>query len=183
VDGSKEENVMAPHKDNRYSVNSRLNDHDAQLLELRKEIKSVVLSPGPQGIPGATGASGANGRNGLDGRPGRDSTAVGPVGPPGRAGLAIKGDPGRQGEQGPRGEKGDSIVGPAGPRGEKGERGDITVYGDAELQAAVVQLRTELIQQRARFLAAHFQALAEAKGPHEKIWRQRLETLKRDAGL
>jgi hypothetical protein len=174
---------MAPHKDNRYSVNSRLNDHDAQLLELRKEIKSVVLSPGPQGKQGQTGASGADGKNGNDGRNGKDGAPSTTPGPPGRAGLAIKGDPGRQGEQGPRGEKGDAVVGPEGERGEKGERGDITVYGDAELQAAVVQLRTELIQQRARFLAAHFQALVDAKGPHERIWRQRLENLKCDAGL
>jgi hypothetical protein len=171
------------HNDNRYSVNSKLLKHDSEILELRAAIKSVVLSPGPQGKQGQTGASGADGRNGLDGRPGKDSTAVGPVGPPGRTGLAIKGDPGPRGETGPRGEKGDSIVGPAGERGPKGDPGDITVYGDPELQAAVVKLRTELIQQRARFLAAHFQALAEAKGPHEKIWRQRLETLKRDAGL
>jgi hypothetical protein len=169
------------HKNNNYSVNSRLNDHDAQLLELRAAIKSVVLSPGPQGKQGQTGASGSDGRNGLhgkDGSPGRDSSIAGPVGPVGR-----QGERGSRGEKGDRGAKGDSVVGPAGPQGVKGEKGDITVYGDAELQAAVIQLRTALIQQRARFQAAIFQALADANGPHAKLWQLRLENLKRDAGL
>lgn len=84
---------------------------------------------------------------------------------------------GQNGAPGRDGVDGQSITGP------QGTPGDITVYGDAELQAAVIQLRTELIQQRARFQAAVFQALADANGPHAKLWRLRLESLKRDAGI
>jgi len=75
---------------------------------------------------------------------------------------------GQNGADGKNGVDGQSITGPQGPAG------DITVYGDAELQAAVIKLRTELIQQRARFQAALFQALADAAGPHAKLWRARL---------
>jgi len=139
------------HKNNHYSVNSRLNDHDAQLLELRAAIKSVVLSPGPQGKQGQTGASGSDGRNGLhgkDGSPGRDSSIAGPVGPVGR-----QGERGSRGEKGDRGAKGDSVVGPAGPqgvKGEKGDRGDVAVVTDSELYEAVLILR----KRRATVLAA-----------------------------
>jgi hypothetical protein len=81
------------HNVNKYSVNSRLNAHDAQLLALDKAIKSVVLSPGPQGKQGQTGASGADGRNGnpgRDGRDGKDSCVPGPQGP--RGDITIVGD-------------------------------------------------------------------------------------------
>ena len=65
---------MAIHKNNVYSINPRLNAHDAQLLDLGKEIESVVLSPGPQGKQGQTGASGADGKNGRNRSDGKDST-------------------------------------------------------------------------------------------------------------
>jgi hypothetical protein len=163
--------IMAPHKDNKYSVNSRLIDHDAQLLEIRALIKSTLLVAGPVGAQGQTGASGADGKNGRDGRDGIDSHIAGPVGPPGRAGLAIKGDPGRQGAT-PRfkvGEvqtidadqtvrvwlsgsddlivlnfaipRGTAIKGDTGNTGAKGDRGDATVVNESEVASALLALR------------------------------------------
>ncbi len=175
---------MSTH-DNKYSVNSRLNAHDAQLLALDKAIKSVILSPGPQGKQGQTGASGADGKDGRPGRDGKDGAPSTIPGPPGRAGHSIRSEKGARGE---RGEKGDSIVGPkgdsiVGPKGDKGERGDITIVGDAELAAAVAQLRAE----KARAQAAFLVVLEEnSKRPHsglKKVLAATLEGLKRDAGL
>jgi hypothetical protein len=136
---------MSVHKDNKYSVNTRLNDHDAQLLELRGIINSFKLSPGPQGNPGATGASGADGRNGLngkDGAAGKDSCVPGPQGPTGRQGeRGVRGEKGETGSQGPAGKDGidgQSIVGPQGP---KGDRGDCTIPNDSEVAEALLTLR------------------------------------------
>jgi hypothetical protein len=59
-----------------------------------------------------------------------------PVGPQGEMGPV--GSTGPQGPAGPIGPQGD--VGPAGPQG---PAGDITVVGDAELQAAVAKLKAQ----------------------------------------
>ena len=133
------------HKNTKYSVSSRLNDHDAQLLELRNLIKSTLLSPGPQGTQGQTGASGADGRNGLhgkDGAAGRDSCVPGPQGTVGLQGhrgeRGIKGETGDTGAPGKDGKDGCSITG---PQGAKGDRGDVSIVGDAELKAAVLKLK------------------------------------------
>jgi Collagen triple helix repeat (20 copies) len=136
---------MAVHKDNKYSVNSRLNSIEAQLLELRSLIKSTLLVAGPVGAQGQTGASGADGKNGAhgkDGANGKDSSVPGPAGPAGRQGeRGIRGEKGETGSQGPAGKDGidgQSIVGPQGP---KGDRGDCTIPNDSELAAAVLNLR------------------------------------------
>jgi hypothetical protein len=136
---------MAPHKDNRYTVNSRLADHDAQLLELRALIKSTLLVPGPVGAQGQTGASGADGKNGAhrkDGANGKDSSVPGPAGPTGRQGeRGVRGEKGETGSQGPAGKDGidgRSIVGPQGP---KGDRGDCTIPNESELASALLALR------------------------------------------
>jgi hypothetical protein len=178
---------MPPHKDTKYSVNSRLNDHDAQLLELRGIVKSFKLSPGPQGNPGATGASGADGRNGNDGRPGRDgkdSCVPGPAGPVGLQGH--RGERGVKGDTGAPGKDGKSIIGPAGPKGDKGERGDITVYGPEELQVAVKAMRTKLVEQHARVLAALDKAMDDAGRSNEgtkRMLQNQIANIRRDAGL
>jgi hypothetical protein len=169
---------------NKFSVHGHLIAHDAQILELQQAVKSVVLSPGPQGKQGQTGASGADGRDGNPGRDGKDGRdAVGVKGDTGLQGpIGIQG---RRGERGERGEKGDSIAGPAGPQGEKGERGDVCYIGPAEVEAAVAAVRKELLTQRAKFLGAIEQALADSggtSGAHQLI-RARLERVKRDAGL
>jgi hypothetical protein len=174
----------------KYGVQNRLASLENAVTELKKEnaeLRTHLLTELKNAVSDTVGQTGATGRDGASitgpaGPAGKDSNVQGPRGAEGR-----RGDTGPRGERGETGEQGiqglTGATGAQGPVGATGPAGDITVYGDAELQAAVVQLRTELIQQRARFLAAHFQALAEAKGPHERIWRQRLETLKRDAGL
>jgi hypothetical protein len=134
---------MAPHTENKYSVNARIAALTTQVTELQSALKAlrVVLFADLQNYLDAHchGQNGADGRDGVDGAPG----ATGPQGP----------------------------------------AGDITVYGPDELQAAVKAARTELVQQRAKFQAALFQALADANGPHAANWRRRLEDLKRMAGI
>ena len=75
---------------------------------------TVARAVGPQGERGLQGAKGDQGPAGKDGQPG------------------LKGDKGDKGERGEKGDKGD-----------KGEPGDITVIGDAELQAAVEKLKAQ----------------------------------------
>ena len=145
---------MATHKDSKYSVNSRLNDHDAQLLEIRSLIKSTLLVAGPVGAQGQTGASGADGKNGAhgkDGANGKDSSVPGPQGPTGRQGeRGVRGEKGEQGIQGPAGKDGASITGPAGP---KGKAGDILYISPAEVSECVRALRLKLKQQHAAIIA------------------------------
>jgi hypothetical protein len=171
--------MASNHKDNKYGVIPRLNDHDAQLLEIRALIKSTLLVAGPQGSQGQTGASGADGRNGNDGRDGKDGAPSTIPGPPGRAGHSIQGPKGDRGAT-PRfkvGEvqtidvdqparvwltgsddvivlnfaipRGASIKGDTGDIGETGERGDCLIPNDSEVAAALLALR----QKHARFLA------------------------------
>lgn len=178
---------MATHKNNNYSVNSRLLAHDAQLLDLDKAIKSVVLSPGPVGKQGQTGASGADGKNGRDGRDGKDSTIAGPVGPPGRAGTSIKGDTGSRGERGIPGKDGESIKGDKGDKGDtgaQGPRGDVLVIGESEMAQAVLELRRKLKMQHATFIARLIEEIEANKrdgsSPSARILASHLEVIKRD---
>jgi hypothetical protein len=176
---------MAVHKNTKYSVHSRLNDHDAQLLELRQTISSVKLSPGPQGKQGQTGASGADGKNGRDGRDGKDSTIAGPTGPPGRAGTAIKGDRGDRGERGLPGKDGQSIKGDKGDKGDtgaQGPRGDVCVIGSAEMAQAVLELRRKLKTQHATFIAHLIEGIEANKNgtTTQRILASHLEIIKRD---
>ena len=177
---------MATHK-NTYSVNSRLNAHDAQLLELDKAIKSVVLSPGPVGKQGQTGASGADGKNGRDGRDGKDSTIAGPVGPPGRAGSSIKGDRGERGERGLPGKDGESIKGERGEKGDtgaQGPRGDVLIVGESELAQAVIDARRKLKEHHAGVLARLIEGIEQnrrsSSSASARILAQHLETILAD---
>jgi Collagen triple helix repeat (20 copies) len=175
---------MAPHKDNRYTVNSRLADHDAQLLELRALIKSTLLVPGPVGAQGQTGASGADGRNGnhgKDGANGKDSSVPGPQGPTGRQGE--RGVRGEKGETGPAGKDGMSIIGPQGQRGEKGEKGDLLVIPDSEMAQAVIALRIKLKEQHAAIIARLVERIAHEKGQDgftHRHFTRLLESIKAD---
>jgi hypothetical protein len=173
---------MSVHKDNKYSVNTRLNDHDAQLLELRGIINSFKLSPGPQGNSGATGASGADGRNGLngkDGAAGRDSCVPGPQGATGR-----QGERGTRGEKGERGEKGDKgEQGLKGDRGEKGERGDFQFICPEEAAQAVIALRIKLKEQHAAIIARLVERIEHEKGQDgftHRHFTRLLESIKAD---
>ena len=66
-----------------------------------------------------------------------------------------------------------------------GPRGDVLFIGPAEVEAAVAAVRKELLTQRAKYLGAIEQALADSggtSGAHQLI-RARLQRVKRDAGL
>jgi hypothetical protein len=175
---------MAPHKDNRYTVNSRLNSIESQLLELRALIKSTLLVAGPVGAQGQTGASGADGKNGAhgkDGANGKDSSVPGPAGAAGRQGeRGARGEKGEQGIQGLPGKDGVSITGPAGPQGVPG---DVLVIGDSEAAQAVIALRIKLKEQHARVIAHLVERIEHEKGNDSWAHRhfaQFLEEIKRD---
>lgn len=93
---------------------------------------------------------------------------------------------GPQGEQGPPGRDGcdgePGAQGPQGFQGPQGPRGDLTVVGDAELQAAVAQLKAEKL----RFQAALVQQIAEVQTlspPARAMVLAHLQELKRRAGV
>jgi hypothetical protein len=67
------------------------------------------------------------------------------------------------------------VPGPQGPQGAKGDRGDITVVGDAELQAAVDKLKA----QKAAALALIMEKLAVRDTPAAKIAHLHLQAIKR----
>lgn len=134
----------------------------ADLLKGATATVRAVGPAGPQGEKGERGDQGAAGTEGLRGEKGERGT-------PGRDG--IDGTDGRNGKDGL-----------PGPRGEKGERGDLTVIGDAELKAAVFQLREE----KTRFIRALVERMAAAKNTPEYLrdhLLNHLATLKKDAGL
>jgi hypothetical protein len=69
-----------------------------------------------------------------------------------------------------------------GDQGERGPAGDITVYGDAELHAAVIALRRKLLEQRAAFLAVINQRIAENSTSNkvQQHFAKLLESVKQD---
>jgi hypothetical protein len=199
---------MATH-DPKYTVQTRLAMLENFATEIRKEISAIQLKegkPGARGCDGARGLTGEPGRNGTDGKPGKDAVGI-------RGADGIQGPRGIRGERGrtPRfkigevqtleagqsarawltGTDDDPIlnfavpvgVGAQGTQGIQGERGDITVYGDAELQAAVIALRRKLLEQRAAFLAVINQRIAENSNTNSKVqnhFARLLEYVKRD---
>ena len=78
--------------------------HLAPITYVDEQIKTIELTPGPQGEQGIQGEQGPEGPQGIQGE----------QGPQGEQGI--------QGEMGPQGIQGE--VGPQGPQGEKGEKGD-----------------------------------------------------------
>lgn len=93
---------------------------------------------GPQGIQGERGPQGPQGETGETGATG----ATGPQGPQGIQGeRGPKGDTGATGPVGPQGPKGDT--GATGPQGPKGDTGDVS---QAQLDAAVSDLKSEFNQ-------------------------------------
>jgi hypothetical protein len=155
------------------------------IADLLSESRPAVRVVGPQGETGRPGAdSQVPGLPGRDGKDGKDSTVPGPSGPKGERGIS------GQSIVGPRGEKGDSIVGPVGPqgpRGEKGDRGDVLYVGPEEMEAATKAARAQLIDQRARFMAAIAQALQDSGSIQHEQYRYRcrmlIEQVRREAGL
>lgn len=91
---------------------------------------------GPQGIQGERGPQGPQGETGETGATG----ATGPQGPQGIQGeRGPKGDTGATGPVGPQGPKGDT--GATGPQGPKGDTGDVS---QAQLDAAVSDLKADI---------------------------------------
>lgn len=179
---------------NKYTQFEHITDLQNRCSQLEAELKAVhvhLLTELKNAVSDRVGQKGDTGRDGASivgprGPAGKDSTIPGPVGPGGRRGdKGERGEKGERGDKGEKGDKGDSIVGPQGLRGDKGERGDVTFIGHAEVEAAVAAVRKELLAQRARFLAALEQAIADNGGSSvaQRIVRARLEQVKRDAGL
>lgn len=186
---------MGNSRDNKFTVHQRLAGAEAEIQSLKAELASVrttLRSELLNAVSDTVGRTGAPGRDGASvigpvGPAGKDSNVQGPRGAEGRRGdtgsRGERGEKGEQGIQGLTGAPGKDGVSITGLQGEKGERGDVLIIGSDEQAQAVIALRTELVQQRARFQTAIFQALADANGPHAKLWRARLENLKRDAGI
>jgi hypothetical protein len=96
-----------------------------------------------------------------------------------QSGIRIPVD-GKDGAPGRDGVDGQSIVGPQGPRGE------VLIPNESELAAVVITLRAEMVRQRAKTLAAIYQAIIDnesTQGTHRRIFKMRLENLIREAGL
>ncbi len=113
-----------------------------QINQLRDDILTIELTPGPQGPPGPVGPQGPTGPQGPIGATGPDGVAgpagpqgpVGATGPQGETGLTgaqgPQGDPGAAGPQGPAGPPGPiGDTGPAGPPGPEGPTGPVGAAG------------------------------------------------------
>lgn len=100
---------------------------------------------GPQGIQGEAGPQGIQGERGPQGPQGEtgETGATGATGPQGPQGIqgerGPKGDTGATGPVGPQGPKGDT--GATGPQGPKGDTGDVS---QAQLDAAVSDLKSDI---------------------------------------
>ncbi len=141
---------------------------------------------GPQGERGPVGATGPQGPQGIAGQNGADSTAVGPQGPIGPRGIAgVHGQNGKDGRDGIDGKPGRD--GRDGVDGRPGRDGSVVYPTDNQPAVA----NQELLQQRARTQAAFLQAMLDT---NQKVGsnllttvnrhvRQRLEKIKREAGL
>ena len=100
---------------------------DTSLFATKEELRTISLTPGPQGPPGERGPIGPQGLTGERG-------PIGDAGPKGADGLqgpigpqGLQGERGRDGEPGPRGERGEQ--GPAGLPGPVGPQGPIGLTG------------------------------------------------------
>jgi hypothetical protein len=165
---------------------------DGTLLNLSDLLAGSVPHVRAVGPAGEKGDSiiGATGAAGRDGRDGKDSNIPGPRGETGQPGQTIigpkgeRGEPGRAGRDGadsvvpgPKGDKGDSIIGPQGPRG------DVLIPDDSELAAAVIALRQKLATVQAAFLQGMMDAGNIKHTGVRSLVTNKLEIVKRDAGL
>lgn len=137
VDYAKKSELPAPYDETalaqRVQALESKPEPDLSAYATKEELKSISLTPGPQGAPGKDGERGLQGLPGRDGakgeqgEPGRDGRdgERGPQGAPGRDGR--NGEQGPAGEPGAKGERGEpgprGADGAQGPRGEQGERG------------------------------------------------------------
>lgn len=160
---------------------------DSSWLDLADLLSGAVphvRQVGPQGErgdPGSKGDRGDRGERGEHGTPGKQGD-TGSKGERGSDGLhGQTGKPGKDGKDsfvpGPCGGKGDK-----GDRGEPGPRGDVLIVGESELASAVKALRNELLQQRAKVLAALAQELEDSNTyppGAERLCRMALESVQR----
>lgn len=113
---------------------------------------------GAMGQRGPTGPAGRDGINGRDGDNGRDSQVPGPKGERGPQGIpGPKGDTGATGAQGP--------IGLTGATGAQGPQGELLIPTETEIGAALEVLR----QQRAKFIAALRQRIADAESIRHRV--------------
>ena len=123
---------------------------DTSLFATKEELRTISLTPGPQGPPGERGEIGPQGPQGVQGLTGSigpqgiqgERGQDGQPGPRGEQGLTgqpgPKGDIGPIGPQGLQGERGqDGQTGPRGERGERGEQGPIGQTGPAGPQGPI----------------------------------------------
>lgn len=96
---------------------------DTSQFATKEELKTISLTPGPQGPPGERGETGERGPQGEVGPRGADG-AQGPQG--------IQGERGQDGQRGPKGD-----IGPIGPQGLKGEQGPAGLPGPVGPQGPI----------------------------------------------
>jgi hypothetical protein len=167
---------------NKYTVHTRLAMLENAATEIRKEISAIQLKegkPGVRGCDGARGLKGDPGRDGSNGKDGRDAVGV-------RGSDGIQGPIGIQGRSGRDGANGkDGKDGAPGRDGKDGRDGSVVYLGPAEVEAAVAAVRSELLTQRARFLGAIDQAIADNGGSSgvQRLVRAKLQAVKQEAGL
>ena len=102
---------------------------DTSLFATKEELRTISLTPGPQGPPGERGEIGPQGPPGERGADGLQGIQ-GPIGPKGADGL--QGPAGPIGPQGLQGERGQD-----GQKGERGEQGPIGQTGPAGPQGPI----------------------------------------------
>ncbi len=114
----------ADFNDNFAALRNAIDDDTNQIATLGQSIRSIQLTPGPQGAQGPAGPQGIQGAAGPRG----DTGAQGPAGGQGLQGIQGPAGPaGPQGAVGPAGSQG--IQGPAGPVGPAGPQGDTGATG------------------------------------------------------
>lgn len=114
-------------------------------------VLTIGIPKGDKGDTGATGPQGAQGIQGPQGPKGDTGAtgATGPAGPQGPQGIqGPQGEVGPQGETGPQGPQGiqgeqgpQGIQGEVGPQGPKGDTGEVS---QAEFDAAISDLKSDL---------------------------------------
>jgi hypothetical protein len=141
---------------NKFTVHQRIGQLENAVTELRKENKELRVH-----LAGALQTAVNDAKNLIQGS------------------IRVPAD-GKDGAPGRDGVDGQSIVGPQGPAG------DVLYVGPDELQTAVSTIRAEMVHNRAKALAAIYQAIIDNEsttGTHRRIFKMRLESLIREAGL
>lgn len=121
TDGTETDELATKEYVNQALKNDLTGYYTAQQVD--EKIKTIELTPGPQGETGPQGPQGIQGEQGIQGIQG----PIGPQGEPGKDGA--------QGEQGPKGDTGpQGEIGPQGPQGEPGPAGQDYILTEADKQ-------------------------------------------------